>query len=142
MTRSTRIAVSSCVALVVILAVIRLQGRGGEPKPLASLCDLETASITSLLVRDGTTGEAHTSADPGTIDEVIDLLASATFTRRSDQAPRAGYQHYVDLFTGDVRACRITLAGSSATIDGTHYEADRDLNAELARLLPALVSGG
>jgi len=141
MTRSTRIAVSSCVALVVILAVIRLQGRSGEPESLSSLCGLETAPITRLLVRDGTTGEAHTSANPGTIDEVIDLLASATFTRRSDQAPRAGYQHYVDLFTGDVRACRITLAGSSATIYGTHYEADRDVNTELARLLHALEPG-
>jgi hypothetical protein len=141
MRRSTRIAIASCVALAVIVTVIWLQGRGGEPGSLASLCDLQTTRVTRLLVRDGTTGEARTSSDPEKIGEVLDLLASTTFTRRSGQAPRAGYQHYADLYTEDEHACRVTLAGSSATIDGTHYEADRDLNAELAPLLPDLEPG-
>jgi hypothetical protein len=138
MTRSSRITVSSCVALAVIVTVMWLQGRGGEPDRLASLCNLQMTRVTRLLVRDGTTGEARTSSDSERIAEAIDLLASATFTRRSDQAPRAGYQVYVDLYTGDEPACRITLAGSAVTIDGTRYEADRDLNAEVSLLLPTL----
>ncbi len=135
MKRTHRLIAAIVTAALLVAAVVtwhNLQAR--TPVALSDLCDLEGARITEILIRNGTTGEAVTSVDPEVVATVRELLAFVTYTRRANQAPRAGYEVYVDFYAGDERLCRVTLAGSGATIDGVAYDTSRALSAELAAI--------
>lgn len=92
------------------------------------------ASVSHVLIRDGNTGEAVTTADPARIAEALDLIGSLNFTRQRDQAPRSGWRYYVDLYTGEADTFRVTFSGRTAGIDGAYYDLDRDISEELTEL--------
>ncbi|MGC9469223.1 MAG: hypothetical protein ACP5HS_11575 [Anaerolineae bacterium] len=132
--RHLRAIAAILLLTVVLMGLAYMWWVNPRPRSLASLCDLESSQITQVLIRDGTTGEARTTSDPEQIATILHLLTSVSYTRQVNQAPRAGYQFYVDLYETTEPVCRVTVAGQTASIGRLYYDLDRGIADELAEI--------
>jgi hypothetical protein len=122
-------ALAGCTLVLVIAA--GLTGCAPEPRGFEAFYGGDASAVTQIVMLDGSTGEMRRIAARRDIDRFFDFLAGLTFVRRENQAPRAGYLYWVDLYEAGGKALRVTFAATGARIDGVYYSLNRDVSQDL-----------
>jgi hypothetical protein len=105
--------------------------RDESPRAFTDFYQHEPGMTSRIEMLDGTTGQIRVLVEREHIDLYFNLMDSLTFTRKSDQQPRAGYLYWSDLYDGTRRLLRVTFGGEDAQIGNIWYDLDQSIHDDL-----------
>lgn len=122
--------------IVLLFAVLTLLGGCAlqRPRRFTDLYAGDASAITRIILLNGINGETHALTGAAEIAECFSLLNSLTFTRQSNQLPRAGFLYRVELFEGEQKALEMIFENRSVAVNGVYYDLDADVRASLDAL--------
>ncbi len=122
--------------IVLLFVVLTLLGGCAlqRPRRFTDLYAGDASAITRIILLNGINGETHALTGAAEIAECFSLLNSLTFTRQSNQLPRAGFLYRVELFEGEQKALEMIFENRSVAVNGVYYDLDADVRASLDAL--------
>jgi|GEM_PF-3069362 len=139
-------------ALIVVLGtagLYQIVNANLGPLRFVDVSRITKHDVTSIAIRDGTTGAIVSTSDREQIAEFFAVMAGTTLVRARQTPPSTGWQYYVDLLDGTGSALRVTFKGriemdwissdGSYTVRrGPAYTAADDLIPSLERLFESV----
>jgi nitrogen regulatory protein PII-like uncharacterized protein len=114
--------------LIGVISFCLIRYYGYSPKSFDKLLGTDEATITKVLMRNGSNGSYVETTDKEKIKEIINLVNDRNYKKSSNQEPRGGYSYYYDFYSGDKKVMRITGNGDNVDVNGTYYDVSKSIS--------------